>query len=59
MVLYNVACVYANLGEIDKAIGYLDEAVTFGYGQREWLENDSDLDPLRNDLRFQALFDRL
>jgi hypothetical protein len=28
-------------------------------GQKEWIENDSDLDPLRNHPRFQALLQRL
>jgi len=59
LVLYNVACNYSILGEHEKAIRCLDEAITFGYGQREWLENDSDLDPLRDNPRFQALFKRL
>jgi serine/threonine protein kinase/Flp pilus assembly protein TadD len=59
LVLYNVACSYTSLGETDKAIRCLDEAITFGYGQKDWLENDSDLDPLRADPRFQALLERL
>jgi non-specific serine/threonine protein kinase len=59
LVLYNVACSYSGLGEPEKAIRCLDDAITFGYGQKEWLENDSDLDPLRDDPRFQALLARL
>ena len=30
-----------------------------GFGHREWLENDSDLDSLRGDPRFEALLERL
>jgi len=59
LVLYNVACSYTSLGDPERAIRCLDEAITFGYGQKEWLENDSDLDPLRPDPRFQALLERL
>lgn len=59
LVLYNVACAYTNLGEPERAIRCLDEAITFGYGQRDWLEHDSDLDPLREDPRFQDLLERL
>jgi tetratricopeptide (TPR) repeat protein len=59
IVLYNVACTYACLGEIEKAIDCLDEAITFGMGQKEWYEHDTDLDPLRGHPRFQALLDRL
>jgi non-specific serine/threonine protein kinase len=59
LVLYNVACTYSQLGDIDDALECLDEAITFGWGQKEWLEQDSDLDPLRDHPRFQALRDRL
>ena len=58
-VLYNVACTYARLGQTEKAIECLDEAITFGLLQKEWFENDSDLDSLRSHPRFQALVERL
>ena len=58
-VLYNVACSYAQLGQTDDAISCLEKAVQNGFGHREWLENDSDLDSLRNDPRFQALLKKL
>jgi TolB-like protein/Flp pilus assembly protein TadD len=58
-VLYNVACVYSLLGENDKAIDCLEKSITSGMGQKEWIENDSDLDPLRSHPRFQALLKRL
>ena len=45
-VLYNVACVYANLGELDKALDFLEQAVANGFGHREWIEHDSDLESL-------------
>lgn len=56
---HNVACVYSNLGEQEKAIDCLEKSITSGLGQKEWIENDSDLDPLRNHPRFQALLKRL
>ena len=58
-VLYNVGCIFALAGKFDDAIGYLDKAIANGYSQRTWLEHDSALDPLRDDLRFQALLRRL
>ncbi len=58
-VLYNVACSYSNMGQLDEAIACLEKAVQNGFGHREWFENDSDLDPLRSDERFQALMKRL
>ncbi len=54
-VLYNVACVYALVGQTDDAIGCLENAVQNGFGHREWLENDTDLNALRGDPRFEAL----
>ena len=53
--LYNVACTYATLGKAELAIDTLEQAVQYGYGHKEWIENDSDLDPLRSHPRFQAL----
>ncbi|HKC46595.1 MAG TPA: protein kinase [Gemmatimonadales bacterium] len=58
-VLYNVACSYSNMGRVDDAIACLEKAVQNGFGHREWFENDSDLDPLRGDERFQVLMKRL
>ncbi|MDP2584364.1 MAG: protein kinase [Candidatus Palauibacterales bacterium] len=58
-VLYNVACVYALGGMSDRALECLERAVENGFGHREWLENDTDLDSLRDDLRFKALLQRL
>jgi len=58
-VLYNVACVYALGGKPEDALACLDKAVRNGFGHREWLENDSDLDSLRADPRFEALLRKL
>jgi serine/threonine protein kinase/Flp pilus assembly protein TadD len=55
MVLYNVACVYALGSMIDESVECLDRAIQNGFGHREWLDNDSDLDSLRADPRFQTL----
>ena len=58
-VLYNVACVYALGGRLHDAMSCLEQAVKNGFGHREWLENDTDLDPLRSEPRFQALLLKL
>ncbi len=58
-LLYNVACVYAIEGRRDDALQCLERAIDKGYGHREWIEHDSDLNSLRTDRRFQALLDRL
>jgi serine/threonine protein kinase/tetratricopeptide (TPR) repeat protein len=54
-VLYNVACCYALGGMSDKALECLERAVDNGFGHREWLDHDTDLDSLRANPRFAAL----
>jgi tetratricopeptide (TPR) repeat protein len=58
-LLYTVACVYAIEGLKDDALRCLETAIDKGYGHREWIEHDSDLNSLRSDRRFQALLDRV
>jgi adenylate cyclase len=52
---YNIACFYAQVGEIDKAFEYLENPIT----SRTWAENDPDLEPLRADPRFKAFMEQL
>ena len=59
MVLYNVACTYALLGEAGRSLELLEKAVNLGWGDRAWLETDSDLDSLRSDPQFKALLERI
>jgi len=58
-VRYNVACLYSLEGQVDKAIECLKDAVQVGFGSKDWMENDPDLDPLRGDDRFQELLKSL
>jgi len=48
---YNAACVYAQAGEIDRAFECLEGLPM----PRTWIENDSDLDALRDDPRYATL----
>ena len=57
-VCYNVACLYSLEGKVDEAIHCLEEAFERGFGNKEWFENDPDLDPLRAEPRFQSLIER-
>jgi adenylate cyclase len=59
VVLYNVACFYAIEGNSDRALELLAQAVERGWGDRAWLETDSDLDVLRADERFTALLENM
>jgi TolB-like protein/Tfp pilus assembly protein PilF len=53
--LYNVACVYSNIGELDMALDCLEKSVRKGMAEIDWMLNDSDLDNLRDHPRFKAL----
>ena len=57
-ILYNVGCVFALLGESDKAITCLEKAIETGYGNKAWIKNDPDLSSVRGHPRFQALIHR-
>ncbi|MGH8122118.1 MAG: TPR end-of-group domain-containing protein, partial [Rudaea sp.] len=54
-VLYNVACTFAGLGRISEALDALERSVRNGYGNKAWLEHDSDFDPIRSEPRYLAL----
>ena len=48
---YNAACVYAQAGELDRAFECLRGLPI----PRSWIENDSDLDALRDDPRYASV----
>lgn len=52
---YNVACFYATIGETDRALDLLENSVK----SRAWIENDSELDSLRDHPRYRALIESL
>ncbi len=58
LVMYNLACLDAIDGEIEEAFVWLDGAVSTGYTDAVWMAEDSDLEPLRSDPRFEELLDK-
>jgi adenylate cyclase len=52
---YNLACFYARAGETGRALDLLESSIQ----SRSWIENDGDLDSIRDHPRYQALIDRL
>src|SRR5690349_24534913 len=46
---YNIACIYASMGQSDKAFASLGAAVKAGFAQPEQMSSDSDLRTLRTD----------
>jgi adenylate cyclase len=57
--LYNAACTFAQLGEDGRALDLLERAVDLGYGDRVWIEHDSDFASLHGTPRFDMLLQRM
>jgi len=59
IVLYNLACSYSLLKQIDKALEIVKRAIACGYNDFEHLQADGDLENLRKDTRFQSYYRQL
>jgi adenylate cyclase len=58
-VLYNLTCIYSLAGKIELALDCFEIAIQSGFASLEWIENDLDLDPIRNHPRFQKALKEL
>ena len=58
-VLYGIACVYALLGEDERALDALERGIRAGFGRREWAEKDPDFASLRESPRFRKLLETM
>lgn len=59
MLLYNIACVYAEIGKPEDAMTSLERAVDAGFGHKEWIEHDPDLETIRAMPRFRKILETL
>ena len=57
MMLYNCACLYSQLGEVDRAVDTLGQAIAGGYENFGWMKHDPDLNALREHPGFIAMLD--
>jgi tetratricopeptide (TPR) repeat protein len=55
LILYNCACLYARLGESQRAIEALRQGISNGYADYGWMRNDPDLASLRDNPDFIGL----
>ncbi len=55
-IYHSAACAYAAVGDIDRAIDQVRQAIDHEYEHTEKMETDIDLAPLHRDPRFAALF---
>jgi len=59
VILYNLACSYALLNMTDEACMALSKSVDLGYADLAHIQNDPDLDSLRNDGRFGKIIEQI
>jgi adenylate cyclase len=54
---YNAACLYSGIGEAERAIKHLQISLNHGMGFqfKDWIEHDSDLDPIRSHPKFREI----
>jgi serine/threonine protein kinase/Tfp pilus assembly protein PilF len=55
LLLYNAGCFYSLAGKADEAFDALQRSFEAGHLDHEWMRHDSDLDPIRDDPRFEEL----
>ncbi|MDP8260275.1 MAG: tetratricopeptide repeat protein [Candidatus Gygaella obscura] len=55
IVYYNLACSLSLLGRIEQALSALSKAICLGYNDFDYINQDSDLNNLREDKRFREL----
>jgi adenylate cyclase len=58
-VIINGALLRAQMNMKDEALDMLERVLGQGCGKRDWIENDPDYDPLREDPRFKAMMEKL
>lgn len=57
LVTYNLACSYSLVGNKEKALNMLEEAICLGYRDRDHMLEDPDLSNLKDDPRFTELLE--
>ena len=55
LLLYNAGCFFSLAGRTDQAFDALQRSFEAGLVDPEWMRHDSDLDPIRDDPRFEEL----
>lgn len=59
IIWYNLSCSYSLLNRIDESFEALQQAISFGYDDLQFLKRDSDLRNLRKSKRFSEILTTL
>ncbi len=55
LVLYNLACLYSLAGELSSSLDALERSYKAGLADPDWMQQDSDLDNIRDHPRYKQL----
>ena len=58
-VAYSLGAAFAQLGEPDKSLAWVQQAADTGFPCSPWFERDTLLEPMRRDPRFVRFLDRM
>ena len=58
-VMVNAGCLYSKNGDKEKALNILETVFCKGFGKKDWIENDTDYDNIRNEPRFIEMLSKL
>ena len=58
-ITYGIACLHGQFGNVDLALKYLERAIEAGFGHKDWIENDPDLDSVNKHPRFANILSKI
>ena len=58
LAIYNIACCYAKMNDVEQALDWLDKAVKTGYIKPQQLKSDEDLVSLGSNTRFKEIVEQ-
>ena len=58
-ITYGIACLHGQFGNVDLALDYLEQAIEAGFGHKDWIENDPDLNTVHRHPRFAQVLSKI
>jgi adenylate cyclase len=58
-IVYGLACFHCRVGNLEEGMNFFEQSVRAGFTHKEWVMNDTDLDPIRKNPRFKSLIKNL
>ena len=58
-ITYGLACFYSRTGRTEKGIYFFKQAVNGGFTHLQWINNDTDLDQIREMPEFRKIVENL